>query len=190
MRLNANVILGGVDVTAFKAAVKGTFMGKYGVSLRHGSNEAVEWARAFKLDTMPPCRVLDIACGSSIFARVCNVIGHDATAIDQPGYMHAELARLMGVRFVEHKVTAADPLPILEPGFGTITMMHMGNHEGDDLYRELSRAVWDILEPGGVWWVVFHFVAQRWARSQKWAEWFDGDVTQAGSRLLRLEKKA
>ena len=190
MRLSVDNVLGGVDVPAFKAAVRGTFMGKYGTSLRHGATEAIDWARAFRLEGCDPCRVLDIGCGSSIFARACSVAGHDVTGLDQPGYMHAELARLMGVKFIEHKVTTAEPLPNFPPEtFDVITMMHVANHGGSPYYRALAGAAWGVLRPGGCWWIAFHDVAKGWVTSPLWAEWFDGTITPSGSRVLLLEKK-
>ena len=182
--------LGGVDAPAVKRLVRGTWMGKYGVSLRHGATEAIEWAQAFGLDSGEQRRVLDLGCGTGVFCRVCDKMGHLAVGLDQPGYMHAKLAELMGVEFVEHKITTANPLPpFAAESFDVVTMMHVSNHEGPNLYKSLSDAVWRALAPGGQWWIVFHFVTQRWAQSGLWAAWFDpGTISQQGSRVLLLEK--
>jgi len=183
-------VLSGVDIQAVKGLVRGTWMGKYGVSLRHGAIEAIGWAREFGLDDGEQRHILDIGCGSGLFCRTCNLLGHTAVGLDQPGYMHAKLAEQMGIQYDEHLVTTADPLPEYKrESFNTVTMMHVSNHEGPNLYKSLSDAVWRALAPGGQWWIVFHFVTQRWAQSGLWAAWFDpGTISQQGSRVLLLEK--
>ena len=188
--ITAEDIFGGIDTEAVRSLVRGTYMGKYGVSLRHGAGEAIEWAKAFGLDTREPCKVLDIGCGIGTFAKACDVLGHDTTGIDQPGYMHAEVAKIMGIKFIEHKVTASNPLPSFEPEtFGVVTTMHISNHEGKAFYQCLADVVWKALQPGGQWWIVFHFQSAHWMRWEQWGEWFNpGRITQRGSRVLLLEK--
>jgi SAM-dependent methyltransferase len=66
-------------------------------------------------------RVLDIACGSGLFLFVCKSLGHEVLGFDVGSQMYADMARVLGVPWVQSLVTPMQPLDPQFTGFDVIS---------------------------------------------------------------------
>ncbi len=93
--------------------------------------------RDLELDRGRRRRVLDIGCGNGYFLYICTLLGHDAVGLDIGDMkMFTEMTRLLGVRRVEWRIEAFQPLPDLGAPFDAITahLICFNNHKHANLW--------------------------------------------------------
>jgi SAM-dependent methyltransferase len=88
-----------------------------------------------------PKSILDLGCGFGYFLLACELLGHRAIGIAPEGTPLGEVSRVLGVRWIDHRIEAFQPLPAI-PGepFDVITASRItfNNHNRSD--------VWDVPE--------------------------------------------
>jgi SAM-dependent methyltransferase len=185
MDLDVLTVLEGVDVDAVRRLVKGTFMEKYSQPNGH-IRKAIRLARQLGLDDGVQRHIIDVGSGVGWFVRVAMILGHSAFGIEQPGYMHGKLAKLLQVPMVEHKVTAAHPLPDIGPEFfDLITMVSFNTHGDRELLAALNKAIHQIVTPGGRLYISPNEAEVHTTSSRFWPGW---NVVETGGRHIILEK--
>ncbi len=88
------------------------------VRLRVAVSRAVE----FGLDTRPPCRILDLGCGTGYFLTAARSWGHDVLGLDTDDVeIFREVTRMTELPRVVHRIVAFQLLPDMGPKFDLMT---------------------------------------------------------------------
>jgi SAM-dependent methyltransferase len=186
MKLDVSTVLAGVDTAEIERLIAGTYMEKYG---QHNAEirKAIRLAKRLGLDTSILQDVLDLGSGVGWFLRVCSMLGHAASGIEQPGFMHQELSVILNVAIVEHRITAEDPLPDLGPDhFDLVTMVALNTHGKHELITNLNIALLRNVRPGGRFYRVVNH-GEEWTLAPRyWPGW---KTLNRGSRHFLLEKE-
>lgn len=103
----------------------------------------IERAQDLNLHRLPPKRILDLGCGGGFFLYVADSLGHEALGLDVPGIpIFDGLIDLFGVRRIDYRIAAQDPLPDLGQ-FDLITAFATAFHGGHQDGWRWQPADWD-----------------------------------------------
>jgi SAM-dependent methyltransferase len=136
--------------------------------------EAEKIARALKVDSMRPSRILDLGCGFGYFAAACGRMGHTALGLDLDGDVVRRAADLLMVDYRPHQITAFWPIPDELTGYDLIATFGVNFRYEDDTYWDwppymfLARDLLKRLNTGGRWVLRPNFGQQHLCEQAQW----------------------
>jgi len=91
-----------------------------------------------------PKRILDIGCGPGHFQLMAKYFGHEAIGLDLPfeaGHLYNALCEFFGVRKIDHRIEAMQPLPAFAARFDLVTAF-ITQFDFDDENRPWNVRSW------------------------------------------------
>lgn len=127
---------------ALQAKYVGNSFAKY-LDLEYWILVNVRRAQLLGLDNGVQRRVVDLGCGCGYFLHVCRLLGHDVQGVDWPKPIYKDVAQLLGVPVLEHRIDPSS-LPPIPPPYDVVTA-HMVCFNGHN-----TRSLWGARD-----WAVF-----------------------------------